>query len=96
VQQSANPARSAVEQTDWHDEAERTFLHGVIRKIAAMAVLEKTRSLTIVAAPRALGMLRKAYPAELRPLVAAELIGDYVDLPLGDIETHLARRLMAA
>ena len=61
VHQSFGNARSAVEQTDWHDEAERVFLESLARRLDAAIAAGETSDLIIVAAPRALGMLRPAY-----------------------------------
>jgi protein required for attachment to host cells len=43
----------------------------------------------MVAAPRALGMLREAYPGQLNPAIREEIGKDYVKMPVHEIEKHL-------
>jgi protein required for attachment to host cells len=86
---SVGRARSAVEQTDWHDQAEKTFLLAVIKYLDAALTAGKTKSLIVVAPPRALGVIRPAYTHALHAAVRAELDKDFVKLPLHQIEKHL-------
>jgi protein required for attachment to host cells len=86
---SVGSIRSAVEQTDFHDESERTFLIDLARRLDKALTEKETASLVIVAPPRALGMLRNAYSPQLRKAVAAEVDKDLVAMPIGDIERHL-------
>jgi protein required for attachment to host cells len=87
---SVGHGRSAVSQTDWHDQAERAFLEDLAGRLDAAVTAGETKSLIIVAPPRALGMLRQAYSPNLRQAVREELDKDYVKLPLHEIEKHLA------
>jgi protein required for attachment to host cells len=80
---------SAVEQTDFHDESEKTFLTDLVRRLDKALTERETSSLIIVAPPRALGMLRNAYTSQVRKAVAAEVDKDLVALPIVDIERHL-------
>ena len=50
----------------------------------------ETRSLIIVAPPRALGVLRKHYSPKLRGILRAEIERDYVNIPIPEIEARLA------
>ena len=59
VLQFFGSARSAVEQTDWHDQAERAFLTQLAQHLEEALASGKTKSLIIVASPRALGMIRR-------------------------------------
>lgn len=59
VHQSMGRARSATEQTDWHDLAERAFL--TASRLHAGLTKGETRALIVVASPRALGVIREAY-----------------------------------
>ena len=86
---SVGSARSAVEQTDWHDEAERHFLSDLAARLDAALGSGDTRSLIIVAPPRALGMIRDAYSPHVRDAVRTELDKDFVRLPVHKIEKHL-------
>ncbi len=90
VHQSAGTARSAVEVTDWHDEAERDFLRKLAARLDQAVAAGEASSLVIVAAPRALGMLRPLYGRALADAIAAEVDRDMVKLPVYEIEKHLA------
>lgn len=81
--------RSAVGQTDWHDQSEHAFLTKLARHLDAAVSSGKTKSLIVVAPPRALGMLRPAYSHALKAAVRAEVDKDLVKMPVGEIEKHL-------
>jgi protein required for attachment to host cells len=81
--------RSAVEQTDWHDQAERAFLVQLAKHLDDAIAAGKTKSLIMVAPPRALGMIRPAYTHALRAAVRTEVDKDLVKLPVHQIEKHL-------
>jgi protein required for attachment to host cells len=81
--------RSAVEQTDWHDQAERTFLHHLAQRLDAAVTAGKAKSLILVAPPRALGMIRPVYSHALRAALRAEVDKDLVKMPVHEIEKHL-------
>jgi len=87
---SVGTARSAVEQTDWHDQEEQKFLHKLTEHIDAAVVGGKAKSVIMVAPPRALGVLRHSYSSHLRSAVRAEIDKDFVKLPVHEIEKHLA------
>ena len=87
---SVGTARSAVEQTDWHDQEEQKFLHKLTEHIDAAVVGGKAKSVIMVAPPRALGVLRHSYSSHLRSAVRAEIDKDFVKLPVRDIAKHLA------
>ena len=89
VHQSSSQKRSSVEQTDWHDESERAFLVALADRLDKAVMAKETRSLAVVAPPRALGMLRKAYSAHVKEALVAEIDKDLVALPVKDIEVHL-------
>ena len=86
---SVGAMRSAVAQTDFHDEFEKTFLTDLARRLDKALTDKETHSVVIVAPPRALGMLRNAYSHQLRKAISAEVDKDLVAMPIGDIERHL-------
>jgi protein required for attachment to host cells len=86
---SVGHGRSSVEQTDWHDQAEQTFLTDLAQKLEAAVNAHQVKSLIIVAPPRALGMIRPHYGLALREAVRAELDKDYVKMPVHEIEKRL-------
>ncbi|HTT47878.1 MAG TPA: host attachment protein [Pseudolabrys sp.] len=81
--------RGTVEQTDWHDQSEQAFLTQLAHKLDAAVAGGKTKSIILVAPPRALGMIRPAYSHALRGAVRMELDKDLVKHPVGEIEKHL-------
>jgi protein required for attachment to host cells len=87
----AGHGRSAIEQTDWHSQAEEAFLTGLVHHLDAAVTAGKTKSLIIVAPPRALGVLRPAYSHSLKNAVRAEVDKDLVKMPVHEIEKHLSR-----
>lgn len=86
---SVGNLRSAVGQTDWHDETERQFLKHLAQHLDAAVSAGKTKSLIMVAPPRALGMIRPAYGNVLKGAVRAELDKDLVKMPVHEIENLL-------
>ena len=86
---SVGSIRSATEQTDWHQQEEERFLIRLTAELEAAVISGKLKHVAIVAPPRALGVLRRAYPASLSAAVTAELPHDYVNLPVDEIARHL-------
>jgi protein required for attachment to host cells len=86
---SVGNRRSAMEQTDWHEEAERNFLLELVGRLDAAIGAGDTKSLIIVAPPRALGFIRQAYSNNLRQAIRREIDKDFVKLPVHEIEKHL-------
>ena len=82
-------SRSSVAQTDWHDQAEQAFLISLVKHLDAALAAGKTKSIIVVAPPRALGMIRPAYTHALQAAVRAEVDKDLVKLPIYEIEKHL-------
>lgn len=87
---SVDGRRSAMQQTDWHDQAEERFLHQLAGRLDAAVTSGAAKALIVVAPPRALGVLRDAYSPHLREALQGELDKDFVKLPLHEIEKHLA------
>jgi protein required for attachment to host cells len=88
-----NPSRSSVGQTDWHDRSEQEFLGRLAKHLDAKVGAGKTKSVVVIAPPRALGMLRPAYSHALRQAIRAELDKDFVKLPVYEIEKHLTEKV---
>jgi protein required for attachment to host cells len=81
--------RSAAEQTDWHAETEQAFLRTVTHDLHAAVVAGTVKGVIIIAPPRALGLIRQAWPSTHRDAIKAELAHDYVKLPVDEIERRL-------
>lgn len=86
---SVGHGRSSVEQTDFHDQAEQAFLVQLAQHLDASLGAGKTKSLIVVAPPRALGVLRSVYSHAVKNAVRAELDKDFVKLPVHQIEKQL-------
>src|SRR2546428_9914927 len=87
---SSGKTRSEMEQTDGHYKAERAFLEDLAGRLAAAVTAGETKAVIMVAPPRALGVLRKAYSPHLRGALRAEVAKDFVRMPVHEIEKHLA------
>ena len=86
---SVGAMRSAMEQTDWHTQQEERFLRQLARELDAAVDAGRIKSLIVVAPPRALGVLRRAYSQNVRSALRAEIDKDFVKLPVHEIEKHL-------
>jgi protein required for attachment to host cells len=87
---SIGARRSAMEQTDFHAIAEQRFLGDLAKRLDAAVLSGETKSLILVAPPRALGVMRQAVSDHVRGAISAEVDKDYVKLPVHEIEKHLA------
>lgn len=88
---SVNGARSAVEQTDWHDQQEQRFLAKLAARLDKAVLGGETPSLIVVAPPRAIGVLRRAFSSHVKQAIRAEVEKDYVKLPIDEITRHLVQ-----
>jgi protein required for attachment to host cells len=89
VYQSVGESRSGVEQTDWHDRDEQQFLRALAARLDKAVQAKEVTNVVIVAPPRALGVLRKAYSQHLKDAVVVEIDKDLASHPVPDIEKHL-------
>ena len=87
---SVDSRRSAMEQTDWHEQSEQRFLTDLSKRLNAAVMSGEAKSLVLVAPPRALGVIRQAATPNLRNAVRAEIDKDYVKMPVHEIEKKLA------
>ena len=90
VHESATSGRASVAQTDWHDQNEQEFLTSLAKRLDEAVARAQTEHLVIVAPPRALGVLREHYSPALRKAIQAEVAKDYVNMPVYEIEQHIA------
>lgn len=89
VHQSVGSARSGVEQTDWHDRDEQEFLKALAARLDRAVLAKEVSHLVIVAPPRALGVLRKAFSQHVANAIVTEIDKDLTGAPVSDIEQHL-------
>ncbi|MBP2446676.1 host attachment protein [Rhizobium leguminosarum] len=81
---------SAVEETSWQDQAEAEFLKQVAEKLDALVLEKNAHRIVLVAPPKALGTLRPALRADTQAVITAEVAKDYTNMPVDEIERHLA------
>ena len=86
---SVDGRRSAMSETDWHDQAEARFAAQAAEKLERMADAQSC-ALVVVAPPRVLGELRKHYGAAIRRHLAAEVGKDMTGHTTDDIGKALA------
>ena len=58
-------------------------------RLDAAVAAGETKAVILVAPPRALGVLRRAYSPRLRDALRAEIDKDLVKMPVHEIEKHL-------
>jgi len=86
---SVGHGRSAMEQTDWHEQAERQFLGKLMAQLDAAVTAGQVKSLVMIAPPRALGVIRQSYSPQVRGVVQREVDKDLVKMPVYEIEKYL-------
>jgi protein required for attachment to host cells len=84
-------SRSAVEQTDWHQQAEDRFAAKIAEVLYKKAHEHDFERLIVVAPPKTLGTMRASYHKEVAQKVAAEIPKDLTSLPPREIARLLAR-----
>jgi protein required for attachment to host cells len=90
TQESATTRRSAMEQTDFHTQAEARFAGQVAEAVHALHAAGKLPSLVLVAAPRTLAVLRDELPKPVQNAILDEIAKDLTNHPLSEIEKLLA------
>ena len=95
VHESQGTRRSAVEQTDFHEEAEAQFLKGLADRLCDMVYNKKMQAFVLIAAPKALGVLRPHLNSAVEAAITAEIAKDLVKMPVADIEKHIAAMMAA-
>jgi protein required for attachment to host cells len=88
---SVGHGRSAVEQVSRHEQEEQRFLTRVAAHLDKAVLAGDTPSLIVVAPPRAIGILRRAFTSHVRQAIRAEVEKDFVKLPIKEIERHLCQ-----
>lgn len=90
VYQSQGSARSATQETDWHDQAEEVFLSQIAEKLDGLMGDNSVTNLVVIAPSPALGILRKCLSPTARATVTAEVAKDLVKFPIAEIEHYLS------
>jgi protein required for attachment to host cells len=87
---SVGAGRSSVTQTDWHALEEHKFAHEVASALEKIVRQRGAEALIVVAPPRTLADLRKAFHPDVKKKIVAEIDKDLTKHPVYDIEKHLA------
>src|SRR3954471_7257299 len=87
---SVGVARSAMEETDWHNIAEERFAGELADALYRHAQADLFEKLVIIAPPKILGNLRKVLHAEVTARVAAEIPKELTSHPVAEIERLIA------
>jgi protein required for attachment to host cells len=87
---SVGAGRSSVAQTDWHRLEEHKFAREVAATLERVVRERGVEALVVVAPPRALAELRKAFHPEVKKRIVAEIDKDLTKFPIDQIEKHLA------
>jgi protein required for attachment to host cells len=77
--------RSAVEQTDWHQQAEERFAAKVAGLLYRMGHAQEFHELVVVAPPKMLGDLRARLHPEVADCVVAEVAKDLTGRPATEL-----------
>lgn len=87
---SVGKVRSAVEQTDFHQQAEDRFAADAVARLNARALAGEYERLIIVAPPRMLGEMRKHYHKALAERLAGEIAKDLTGHHSPEIEKAIS------
>lgn len=86
---SVGSARSAMEETDFHQLEEDRFAAEAAEMLRKRALANDFKQLIIAAPPRTLGELRKHYHKEVELRLIAEVSKDLTSMPIPAIERVL-------
>jgi protein required for attachment to host cells len=82
-------SRSAVEQTDWHDQEEKRFAAELAEMLYKMGHAGGFEDLVVVAPPKMLGDLRAKFHQEVSDAVVAEVPRDLTQYSVPEISRLL-------
>ena len=82
--------RSAVEPVDWHHIEEHRFVGKVASAMERLVRADRVPAVVVMAPPRTLADLRRAFHPDIKALIVAEIHKDLTKHPIGDIENYLA------
>ena len=86
---AGNARRAAMEQTDWHQIEEHRFAERVAKALEDVVRNGEVPAILVAAPPKTLADLRKAFHADVKAKIVAELDKDLTKHPVGEIESHL-------
>ena len=89
---SVGEARSAVGQTDWHELEKERFAVSIADRINKAAQSGAFNQLVVVAPPKILGDLRRAFSTETESKIVAEIDKDLTHHTIAEIEGLVTAR----
>jgi protein required for attachment to host cells len=81
--------RGAVQQTDWHHLEEKRFADSVAAALASVVRQSHVPAILVAAPPKTLAELRRAFHADVKARIVAEIDKDLTNEPVDEIESHL-------
>ena len=75
--------------TDWHDLEEHKFAREVASALETLVRSNHSPALVIVAPPRTLAEMRRAFHDDVKKKIIAEVAKDLTKHPVYEIEKHL-------
>ena len=87
---SVGVARSAMEEADWHHLEKERFAEELAKALYRYAHDNRFEELIVVAPPKVLGNLRKAFHPEVADRIVAEIPKEMISHPIAEIERHIA------
>lgn len=92
---SVGDGRSAMEETDWHEQAEQDFLKGVAERLNALVYDKTIEDYVLIAPPSAIGVLRPYFTQQTKDTARTEIQKELANQPVAEIEKHLTRLKVA-
>ena len=80
---------SSVEQTDWHDEAEKRFIAGLAKQVAESLSRHPKNQHIVIADPRSVGVLRANLDAKIAQDQLHILTANLTKHPVDKVEAYL-------
>lgn len=87
--QSGGYGRPAMEETDFHQQAEDRWAADAAEQLRTRALDNDFDALAVIAPPKTLGELRKHYHKEVERRIIGEMPKEMTDRPIPDIEALL-------
>ncbi|MGA8613032.1 MAG: host attachment family protein [Xanthobacteraceae bacterium] len=89
VESAGTHRRSSMEPTDWHELEKHRFAERVASALEQLVRSQDLIKIVVVAPPRTLADLRRAFHADVKSRVVAEIDKDLTKHPVWEIEKHL-------
>lgn len=87
---SVGTARSAMEEADWHHLEKERFAEQLAQALYRSAHDNRFKELIVIAPPKVLGSLRKAFHSEVADRIVGEIPKEMTSHPIPEIERHIA------